>query len=405
MRTIIIAGGGAAGMMAALIASEHPDRRIVLLERQERVGRKLLSTGNGRCNLSNRNASVERYFGENPEFAAPALRAFGPEKTISFFRKLGLLTRIEPDGKVYPYSNQAGSVLDVLRFALETRDNIQLHTGCAVSKASRTGTGFSVETAEQVFRGERLIIAAGGAASPDLGGSEDGYRLLEAFGHTRTFLFPALVQIKTDNTYPRALKGIKTNARVSLSSGNSVLAQSTGEILFTEYGVSGIAVFEISRHVCKQERPLTLSLDLMPEWEEREILLLLRERRAELEMLPAEQFLTGVLNKRLGQMLLKYCGISFSLPIARLEEEQIETIAKAMKSFSLPVTGTTGLQNAQVTAGGIETKQFDPETMESRLCPGLFSAGEVLDIDGACGGYNLQWAWSSGYLAGRSAAL
>jgi predicted Rossmann fold flavoprotein len=192
---------------------------------------------------------------------------------------------------------------------------------------------------------------------------------------------------------------------VSLYSGNFVLAQSAGEVLFTEYGVSGPAIFEISRHVCRPGKSLSLHFDLMPEWEEREVFLLLRERRANMEMLPAEQFLTGILNKRLGQMLVKYSGVSFSLPAARLREEQIETIAKAVKEFILPVTGTTGLQNAQVTAGGIETKYFDPETMESRLCPGLFAAGEVLDVDGACGGYNLQWAWSSGYLAGRSAAL
>ncbi len=403
MQTVLIVGGGASGMTAAITAAEDSQNRVILIEKQARVGKKLLATGNGCCNLSNTDLSIENYFGADVSFVIPALKRFGLDATLAFFASLGLLTRAEESGKIYPYSMQAGSVLDILRFALE-RPNIDVRCDTAALSVSRKDSGFSVETSSGRILSDKLIIACGGMAAPKLGGTMDGYELLKALGHSRTALYPSLVQIKTDNTYPRALKGIKTDARVSIISGNRDIRSSFGEVLFTEYGLSGPAIFEISRFV-STEKGLSVSLDLMPEHGESDIADLLFKRLKNAKNLNCENFLTGFLNKRLGQMVLKYAGIGLAIPCSSLTNDIIHKIVKSIKDFRLPVTGTTGFENAQVTAGGIRTSEFYSETLESRLCPGLFAAGEVLDIDGRCGGYNLQWAWSSGMLAGKLGRL
>ena len=399
MQTVLIVGGGASGMTAAITAAEDSQNRVILIEKQARVGKKLLSTGNGCCNLSNTDLSSDNYFGADVSFASPALNRFGLDATLAFFASLGLLTRAEESGKIYPYSLQAGSVLDVLRFAME-RPNIEVRCDIVALSASRKGDGFAVETSSGRIYAAKLIIACGGAAAPKLGGTMDGYELLKLLGHSRTAIYPSLVQIKTDNTYPRALKGIKTDAMVSVLSGNQTICDSLGEILFTEYGLSGPAIFEISRFV-STEKDLSISLDLMPEHGNSDIYDLLFKRRKNAENLSCENFLTGFLNKRLGQTVLKYAGIPLALPCSSLTDDMLHKTVISIKGFQLPITGTTGFENAQVTAGGIRTSEFYSETLESRVCHNLFAAGEVLDIDGRCGGYNLQWAWSSGMLAGK----
>ncbi len=403
MQTVLIIGAGASGMAAAITAAGDGGNRVILLEKQSRPGKKLLATGNGCCNLTNADLSIENYFGSEKEFAIPALTRFGLESTLDFFRSLGLLTREEGGGRIYPYSMQASSVLDVLRFALE-RPNIELHCGAAAVSIEKKGSGFSVATDKGPFFADRLIVAAGGAAAPRLGGTADGYKLLQTMGHSRTALYPSLVQVKTENAYPRALKGIKTDAKVTLFSGKAAVCVSAGEVLFTEYGLSGPAVFELSRFV-STGKDLSVSLDLMPEYAEDEVAGLLLENRKSAGSLACENFLAGVLNKRLGQMLIKYSEIALSAPAASLKDAEIQRLACSIKNFKLPVTGTTGFENAQVTAGGIRTSEFRSDTLESRLCPNLFAAGEVLDVDGRCGGYNLQWAWSSGRLAGKLGGL
>ena len=402
MQTVLIVGGGAAGMTAAITASRL-GHRVILTEKQPRVGKKLLATGNGCCNLTNTKLTPDCYFGAEPDFASYALSRFGLEETLGFFASLGLLTRTEENGRVYPNSMQAGSVLDLLRFALSA-PNIELKCGTAVLSVRKKGNGFEAETSAGKINADKLVICCGGAAAPKLGGCTDGYELLKSLGHSRTALYPSLVQIKTDNTYPRALKGIKSDMRVTLLCGGRALFVSYGEVLFTEYGLSGPAIFEISRYAAT-EKNLIISLDLMPEHDEKEVARLLSARRKSAGSLTCEDFMTGLLNKRLGQTALKYAGLTLSLPCASLTDKNIAAVARAVKDFRLSVTGTTGFENAQVTAGGIKTGEFSPKTLESRLVPGLFAAGEVLDIDGRCGGYNLQWAWSSGMLAGRLGKL
>lgn len=397
---ILILGGGAAGMTCALAAADNPQHQITILERQARVGRKLLSTGNGRCNLTNLQAGPGDYAGADPAFCIPALTAFPPAAVLAFFRELGLLTTAEADGRVYPLSDHAGSVLDVLRFALAARPNIRLETGQCVQSLQRRDSGFSVATETGSFTARRLVVACGGAAGAKLGGGMDGYRLLGQLGHGRTALYPALAPLRTDPTWPRSLKGVKADARARVMAGSRCLAEDCGELLFTETGVSGPLGFSLCRAVASGGEGLTLALDFLRDYSPAEVRTLLA-RRAENTALEGRDLLAGCVQGRLGQMLCKYAGVPAG-PMSLVTGDMLDAVARACKDFRLPLTGTAGFDQAQVTAGGVETADFDPHTLESRLCPGLYACGEVLDIDGPCGGFNLQWAWASGLLAGRA---
>ena len=399
--TIAVIGAGASGMMAALTAAETPENKILLFERQARVGRKLAVTGNGRCNLTNTGAAPENYHGTQPEFAARALAAFPPAAALDWFAAHGLLTVTEPGGRVYPLSNAANSVVDVLRFAL-AQPNITLHTGDAVTAVRRKGRGFVVETEGGQFPAERVIIACGGIAGAKAGGVRDGYTLLQSLGHRRTALHPALVQLTTEPTYPRALKGVRADARVTLTQGRKVLARSAGEVQFTEKGVSGPAIFEISRAASCSGEGQTVTLDLLRDHGAPEFLAFLQTRRKLAPALPCEEVLTGTVHNRVGKMLLRYADIPGARPLGDVTDDELKALVRAAKGFALPVRGTEGFESAQITAGGICTDEFDPMTMGSLLVPGLYACGEVLDIDGDCGGYNLQWAWASGRAAGRA---
>lgn len=400
--TVCIIGGGASGMMAALTAAEQ-GHQVLLLERQARVGRKLLATGNGRCNLTNHYAAPEyyhdHYHGQQADFCAYALSAFDVGSTLQWFAQRGLLTTAEDSGRVYPYSNMAGSVLDVLRYALE-QPNIDLRTGATVKRIRHKGEDFTVETEDDTIHADKVILAAGGTAGSKVGGVMDGYQLAKHLGHHRTALFPSLVQLKTDPTYPRSLKGVKAEAEIRIMQAGQTLAVNRGEILFTEYGVSGPAIFELSRVVSCGGEGLDVVLDFLPDWDEQATQDWLRQRQEAAGTREAGTLLAGTLHSRLGQMLCKAAGFT-SQCAATLSDWDLKGIAQQLRHFTLPILGTCGFDQAQVTAGGLRTDEFDPQTMESRLVPGFYACGEVLDIDGDCGGYNLQWAWSSGHLAGQ----
>ncbi len=388
---VLIIGGGASGMIAALTASEQPDNEIILLERQARMARKLLATGNGRCNLTNQNLSAEHYHGQQPQFCRYALREFGVEDTLAYFRSLGLLTVTENSGRIYPRSDSANSVADVLRLPLEQRKNVTIVTGAEVTKLKRKNGEFYATAGETVYHADRVIVCAGGCAGGKLGGTDLGYKLLSSFGHTKTKLRPSLVQLRTDMTFVRSLKGVRCEAEVRHAGRTR-----TGEIQFTDYGVSGPVIFEISAYAVPEEN---LVIDFLPELTQEEITQMLTLRCRSMPELKAEDLLTGMLHNRLGRTVLRSAGISLEQPCGGLND--LNRIVKQIKQFALRVLGAMGMDGAQVTAGGIRTEEFDETTMESRLCRGLYAAGEVLDIDGDCGGYNLQWAWSSGRLAGQ----
>lgn len=400
MRAAVI-GAGASGMTAALTAARL-GHEVTLYERQARVGRKLMATGNGRCNLTNTGAGPSNYHGEAPDFVRPSLEAFPSEAALDFFRGLGLLVREEWGGRVYPLSNSANSVVDVLRQALDAA-GVELIAGDRVRELKRGGSGYSVTTESGDKRSfDAIVVACGGLAGEKLGGGRDGYELLKALGHSRTALRPALVQITTEPMYPRSLKGVKADCALRVLSRGALLAESCGELLFTETGVSGPAAFDVSRAVSEAgDAKMELEIDFLRDYTSVEVLAHLQNRAKTAPELPASELLTGSVHNRLGRMLIKYAGIDAGATLSALTERELTAVVSACKRFKLPVRGTEGFANAQVTAGGIRTSEFDPRTLESRLCPRLFACGEVLDIDGDCGGYNLQWAWASGALAGR----
>ena len=395
-----IIGGGASGMAAAISAARNPNVKVILFERQTRLGRKLQATGNGRCNLTNMNTSVGHYHGNDASFALPSLTKMDVNKTLSWFREMGLFTVAEPSGKVYPYSDQANSVVDVLRFALN-KENISILTGCEVRKVKLIDGVFVVNADEKDYQCDKLIVACGGLAGSKLGGSMSGYKILNSLGHKSTKLRPSLVQIKTNWPGVVALKGVRAQCHARILCDGQLHSESNGEIQFTEYGISGPVIFEISRDVCTSKGNWVCSLDLAPEFSALEITnALLCRKDSDLE---TDDLLTGIVHNRLGRVLTKEAGISANRKISQLSEMQIQSVAELLKNFEIQLDSPLGMENAQVTAGGVLTDDFDPETLESKLVPGLFACGEVLDIDGDCGGFNLQWAWSSGFCAGQFA--
>ena len=397
---IAIIGGGASGMAAALAAAENENAQVILLERQARVGRKLQATGNGRCNLSNVHAADTSYHGSDPTFVQPAISAFDPAATLRWFASLGLFTVTEDSGKVYPYSDQANSVVDVLRLSL-VKDNITLMTGYEVTKIQKTDRGFLITNGEEPIVCDRLIVACGGLAGSKLGGTMSGYKLLAKLGHRSTKLRPSLVQIRSAWPELPSLKGVRANCHVEIFHNGETYAQSTGELQLTEHGISGPVVFEISRDVCAERGKWTAKLDFLPGISLDALEAELQRRRT--TNLPMEELLTGILHNRLGRVLTKTAGIKGKQYANQISNAELAEVVNAVKSLEINLTEPLGMDSAQVTAGGVLTDGFDPETMESRLVPGLYVCGELLDVDGDCGGYNLQWAWSSGRCAGLHA--
>lgn len=402
---IAVIGGGAAGLAAAITAARN-GARVVIIEKEARVGKKLLATGNGRCNFTNRFVTEHRYHGGDPAFTAYANELFSPDDNIAFFRSLGVMATEEDEGKIYPLSLQAAAVLDMLRLETE-RLKIALKILTAVKEVLPNKKGFALKTEEGSFFAGKVVVACGGMASPELGGSALGYELLEHCGHRRTALAPALVKIKTDNRLTNALKGIKVEGVLTLKKRGAVVGREKGEILFTDFGISGPPVLQLSRCLCFENvADFTAEIDLLPQLEDAAPVELLRERRELLGDVPLEYYLTGLVQKKVGQLLLKEAlGCKLSRSVSSLSDGELRRVAAILKHFTLEVKGALGWKQAQVTAGGIATADFNPKTMESCIVPGLYAVGEVLDIDGDCGGFNLQWAWASGRLAGESARI
>ncbi len=397
---IAVIGGGASGLVAAIAAARN-GAEVTIYERCERIGRKILATGNGRCNYTNVYATVDNYHGKKPEFIIDTINSFWIGETNSFFAELGMLTKVENDGKAYPYSLQASAVLDVLRYELE-RLGVNIVTEFEVEKITKSGDRFNIKAYDgNTAQADKVILSTGGKASPSLGSNGSGYKLAQGFGHRLSKLYPSLVQIKTETNLIKALKGIKLDANVLLEVGNK---KSTyyGEVLFTDYGLSGPAIFNISR-LCADDSDAVITLDILPEIEYDELYDILKNRRNHYRNL--ETFFVGMVNKKVGMTIMKYADVlPFSRSADTINEKELKRLCDALKNFNLKVTGTMSWNNAQVTAGGILTDDVNSKTMESKLCDGLYLTGEILDIDGDCGGYNLQWAWSSGYIAGVSAS-
>ncbi|MCJ7524163.1 MAG: NAD(P)/FAD-dependent oxidoreductase [Candidatus Aminicenantes bacterium] len=404
---VTVIGGGSSGLMAAVSAS-RAGAEIVLLERLDRVGKKLLATGNGRCNLSNADCSLSRFYGGDPAFIAQVLTRFPVASTIDFFEALGIACKTEDQGKIYPQSDQASAVLDVLRWELD-RLHVEVRTGCEVTGIARAGAGFalSLSGGKEIGAG-RVILAGGGKAGPQFGSDGSGLRLAQKLGHHLIEPLAAIVALRLGAAFLRRLKGVKFVGRVEVRCGDDVLRQEAGEILFTDNGVSGPPVLQLSRTAAvalQQNKAPRIVLDLFPDSGLEELDAALANRFRLQGHKSLAMGLVGLLNKRLIPVLLAEAGIPDpSLPCGALPAQERQRLAALLKGWSFPVVGTQPWPQAQVTAGGIALDEVDPATLESRLVPGLYFCGEILDVDGDCGGFNLQWAWSSGWLAGRSAA-
>ena len=389
---IAVIGGGASGLFAA-ISAKNENTDVTIYEKEKRVGRKILATGNGRCNMTNTTASYNDYHSLDIKFIYPTIERFWVDQTLDFFENIGILWKEEDDGKVYPYSDTASAVLDVLRQKLE-KSGVITECEFGVKKIKKQNNQFIIEDKNgNRKRADRVIIATGGMAGAQLGSDGSGYKILEGFGHKITKLYPSLVQIKTETDTVKKLKGIKVNAKVSVGD-----KEKTGEVLFTDYGISGPPVFWLSSYI---EGEKEIALDIMPEYSYTDISDMITKRVNTLGDIPLEDFFVGMLNKRVSQALLKHIGVE---PLSRLasslSRKEIQAISSIIKNFKLQIKGTSTWNNAQVTKGGADVSQFNADTMESKLVKGLYCCGEVLDVDGDCGGYNLQWAWSSGYIAG-----
>ena len=397
MYDVLIIGGGASGLIAACALALR-GRRVVLLEKQARVGRKLLSTGNGRCNLTNLKACAGDYHGAQ-QAAQAALRAWPPKKVLGFFEAIGIPCSADEAGRVYPLSRQAASVLDALRLCCD-ENGVETRSDFRVVKLEKRGKDFTATgDGGQAVSARYALVCTGGLAAPKLGASGEGYRLLEGFGHRITPRFPAIAALRTPPEAVRGLKGIRAEGEIALVSEDKELRTEAGEVLFAENGVSGIAAMQLARQVnevLRAGKKCEVRLNFLPGGNAAEML------RARAERLPKrtlDDFLNGIVAKRLGQRLAKAAGLELALPAGSLTAAQVKKLAEALSGWTLPVTGTLDFDQAQVTAGGASLKDFDIRDMQSLRAPGLFAAGEVLDVDGDCGGFNLQWAWSSALMA------
>ena len=403
-RRVAVIGGGASGLSAA-IAAARAGAAVQILERLPRVGKKLLLTGNGRCNLSHTPLEFSHYHGTLPQ-AAQILAQFD---AAEFFRSLGLMTRTDAEGRQYPYSMTAASVLDALRLTAG-QSGVQTSCGCTVRQLLPDESGWCIrcETAEGIteYRADAVIAAAGGSAAPACGTDGSLLSLFAGLGHRIVKPLPALCPVPVQSPVLRALKGLRVRAAVSAVRNGSVLKSETGEVQFTEQALSGICVFNLSRLAAVHGRSLTLSLNLLPEYSTEAVRTLLRSLYAQRSSLPAADLLTGLLPKRIGEVLLRQCGISPALRTSdafAADSAAAESLAAVCQDWRFPVSGTASFAQAQVTAGGI-SGQSVTRTLASKSQKSLWFCGELLDIDGDCGGYNLAWAWSSGQTAGRNAA-
>lgn len=404
---IIVVGGGAAGMISAIVAKRNGGE-VILLERNDRVGKKLLATGNGRCNYTNLNIDINNYHGEDTSFAKHALNQFNKDSTIDFFERLGITPASEDNGKVYPLSFQSSSMLDVLRAEMNYL-GVELITDAYVVEIKKKKKKFNVKLKDgRIIVGDKLILATGGMAMPVSGSDGNGYSLVKSLGHKTTNLHPALVQLKLEGNFFKQINGVKFIGVAGAYHKDELLQEDMGDILFTDYGISGPPILQISRKVIEyinQGKEVQLRVSIIHTKSFEELYTYLIKRFQMMPWKTVEESLVGLINKRLIIPILKELDIDKNKNISDITNKEIKALTKILTSWSFKAIGNKSWGNAQVTAGGVCTNEINSNTMESKLVEGLYIVGELLDIDGDCGGYNLQWAWSSGYIAGLNAAL
>ena len=405
---IIIVGGGASGLMAAIIAKDL-GKDVAILEGTDRIGRKILTTGNGRCNISNSKIAFpyDTYHSSNKGFYTDCLDKLGVEDTKNLFLSLGLpITELER-GKLYPASLQASSVVDILKLSIEERC-IPLYTNCKV-KTIHKNKNFKLSTNNEefdLFTCEKVILACGGKSAPKTGSDGVGYKLAKELGHSVTSTVPGIVQLKLDYPHLKALAGIKFEGNASIYVDGELIREDEGEVLFTDYGISGPPILQLSAIASRalyNKQNVELNIDMMPKLSPTDVENFIEGHLSMFCHRSISNSLIGVINKKLIPTFLKDVGISnIHIPCYELDWRERSELISRFKTWKFKCIDNNGFNNAQLTVGGINTKDINPLTLESKLVPGLFFCGEILDVNGDCGGFNLQWAWSSGYTVGNS---
>ena len=404
MRTVAVIGGGASGMMAAVTAASE-GARVILLEHKDRIGKKILSTGNGRCNFTNIHQEPICYHSEDPLFPWEVVERFNAQAVISFFFQLGVYSK-NRNGYIYPNSDQASAVLDAFRMELD-RLKVEIRTGVECREIRSGKKGFTVLTDQGPVRADRVILCSGSKAAPTTGSDGSGYDLAKKLGHRILPVLPALTALKCEEKFFKSIAGVRANGSVSIWSGGECIAKDTGEIQLTDYGISGIPVFQVSRYVSKllyEKKETDAVLDFMPDFTKTQTDAFLRARAKTRPDKSAEMFLIGLFHKKLCDLWIRLSEIPRQRKAGELTEDEIARLTDLIKEFRVRVRETNPYDKAQVCCGGVDTREVNPETLESVYVPGVYFAGEILDVDGMCGGYNLTFAWASGYVAGKAAS-
>lgn len=404
MKRVVVIGGGASGLIAAIMASRQ-GAKVTLLEKNKQVGKKLLVTGNGRCNFTNRNQQLSHYRSRNPELAEKVLEAFPAEETVRFFEELGIMVK-DRAGYLYPNSGQASSIAEVLR--LETQ-RLQVKTACntEVLSVKKEKEIFLVKTEGWIYEADAVILACGSKAAPETGSTGDGYRFAGLMGHQVITPLPALTGLYVVDKDCGKLSGVRMDARVRLLIDNALCVEEEGEVQFTSYGLSGIPVFQVSRYISRaleDQKTCEIKLDFCPSCTSEQVIQMLRQKQEHTGNRTGTDVLLGMFPEKLSQVLLERAGISQKKKGREWKETDYRQLAEQIKGIKFTISRCRGYEQAQVCTGGVPLTELNVSSMESKLVPGLYLAGELLDVDGACGGYNLQWAWSSGCLAGVHAA-
>ncbi|MBL3520152.1 NAD(P)/FAD-dependent oxidoreductase [Arcobacter lanthieri] len=405
---IAIIGAGASGIMAAITAKRlNKNLEIDIFDANKSIGKKILASGNGRCNISNTTISNKNYLGENPDFVTFALKEFDFKAFEKFCKSVGLLLDIKESGKVYPLSNEAKSVTNLLALALE---NLKINLFCEhfVQNLEKIDDKFIVFANDKEFKSyDKVLISSGLGASPQLNASEKGLDIATKFGHSINPTYPSLVGLQTQNSYNGKLQGVKKECIVSLYVNGGFEQEIFGDVLFTSYGVSGFAILDISQRAVlalSQFFDVELRINFFPKVNANDLSNQIQTLFKNLENQRVVDILIGLVSNKIAPVLLGICKISLETKANEVNTKQIKALAHQLNSWKLKVIDTQGFSHAEASGGGVRTDEVDNKTYESKLCKNLYFAGEVLDIVGNRGGYNLHFAWASGYLVGKSLA-
>lgn len=403
-RNVIIVGGGASGLMAAISAARN-GANVTIIEQKDRLGKKILSTGNGKCNLTNEYMELDCFRGDDTSIVSKVLERFGYRESCVFFESLGIILK-NRQGYIYPISDQATTILDVLCMEIEHL-NVNVVLNESVSLVNRTKKGFAIKTKSNTYYGDSVILATGGKAAPVLGSDGSGYGIAKSFGHSISPVVPALVQLQGKGNFFKSISGVRTNATVSIYVDGELQGKDTGELQLTNYGISGIPVFQISRYAAKalhQKKTVKAEIDFLPTMTEVELTNYIVNRKDLHSHKRMGEFLVGMFHSKLIDLFLKIAKVDSKTFVKDVSERQWQILLILFKSFFVEIEGTNSFEQAQICAGGVRTTEVNPYTLESLLEKGVYLTGELLDVDGICGGYNLQWAWATGFIAGENAA-